>query len=105
MPELFDESASSTVELPAIRRERSAVRDALEQLVIGQTLKYLPDEDVHVHRSAAPSQRNGYSCFIQDVVGRLNRNTNRAVRLKSVHGDDGSIYIYCEQKRRLYDNE
>ncbi len=104
MPELFDVNASSTVELPAIRRERSAVREALEKLEVGQTLKYTADEDVHVHRHSAPSQRNSYSCFIQDVVGRLNRNTNRTVRLKSIHGEDGSIYIYCEQKRRMYDN-
>ena len=103
MPELFDESASSTVELPAIRRERSAVRDALEALSVGQTLMYTSEEDVHVHRNSAQSQRNNYSCFIQDVVGRLNRNAKRDLRLKSIHGEDGSIYVYCEQKRRQYD--
>jgi hypothetical protein len=104
MPELFDANANSVAELPAIRRERSAVREALSMLTVGQVLKYTSDEDVHVHRTAAPSQRNSYSCFIQDVVGRLNRDVHRAVRLRSVHDSDGSIYIYCEPKRRLYDN-
>ena len=104
MPELFDINASSIVELPANRRERSAVRDALEELSVGQGIKYKADEDVHTHREAAQSQRNSYSCFIQDVVGRLNRNPKRDIRLKSIHDDDGAIYIYCEQKGRQYDN-
>jgi len=104
MPELFDVSANSIVELPANRRERSAVREALEELSVGQGIKYKSDEDIHTHRKAAQSQRNSYSCFIQDVVGRLNRNPKRDLRLKSVHDDDGAIYIYCEQKGRQYDN-
>ena len=103
MPELFDASASSAVEIPANRRERSAVRGALEELAVGQGIKYTADEEIHIHRNSAQSQRNNYSCFIQDVVGRLNRNAKRDLRLKSVHDEDGSIYIYCEEKRRHND--
>ena len=100
MPELFEQNS---VELPANRRERSAVREALEKLVVNQVLKYEEGEGMHQHRVASPSQRNRFSCFIQEMVGRINR-TNREVRLKSVHDEHGSIYIYCEKRRRRYDN-
>lgn len=104
MPQLFEQNVANGLELPAIRRERSAVREALESLQPGQTLKYEVDEQAHVHRSAAPSQRNNYTCFMQDLVGRLNRVPGQNSRLKSMHDTDGSIYIYCELRKRRYDN-
>ena len=100
MPELFEQNS---VELPANRRERSAGRGAPENIVVDQVLKYEEGEGMHQHRTPSPAQRNRFSCFIQEMVGRINR-TNREVRLKSVHDEHGSIYIYCEKRRRRYDN-
>ena len=57
MPELFDASANSALEIPANRRERSAVRGALEELAVGQGIKYTADEEIHIHRNSAQSQR------------------------------------------------
>ena len=104
MPQLFEANVNSGQELPAVRRERSAVREALEALEPGQTLKYEADEQPHVHRESAPSQRNSYACFMQDIVGRLNRVPGQPTRLKSMHGSDGAIYIYCALRKRIYDN-
>ena len=44
MPQLFEQNVSNGQELPALRRERSAVREALEALQPGQTIKYDADE-------------------------------------------------------------
>lgn len=104
MPQLFEANVNTGQELPALRRERSVVREALEALTPGQTLKYESDEHPHVHREAAPSSRNSFSCAMQDIVGRLNRIPGRTTRLKSMHDADGSIYIYCELRKRIYDN-
>ena len=104
MAQLFDQNVSNGQEIPALRRERSVVREALEALQPGQTIKYDADEQPHVHREAAPSQRNNYACYMQDLVGRLNRAPGQSTRLQSMHDTDGAIYIYCVHRKRIYDN-